>query len=231
MNPRNLQVADATICVFENSSPAPKFGSVTVLPDGPGKIQQVTYGYHQGTDASNTLDKIVEAYVADPAAQYGGVLAGYLGLLRMNTAMSIQKLAGDHSFKTYLARAGDDPVMHRAQVGVFRKHYSDPAQAILEGSGWVSALAFTTILDGLTHGSFNLIRDKVVGIDGEQEWITHYLLAREAWLKAHYPTTACRPQSLLQLAHAGNWDMLTPFTLDLRQRGKVTITEADLVTL
>lgn len=245
MDPRTLKLADLILCIFETSSKLPKYSTVATLRDGPGGVKQITWGYHQGTDASNTVDEILEEFVKivrEKSYTYGPAIdmailrdwvLDILPKFRSNNPTVMQRLANDNKVKVQLGVIGALPEGQEAQRTVFRRKYMMPAIAAVEGSGWVDPISLVTVLDGMTHGSWARLRDLTSPqLKVERNWIKAYLLRRNKWLRnAHepLPATACRSEALLKLMAEGNYNLTTPFVLDLgKVRGKFTITEADL---
>lgn len=197
---KTLRTVEAIVSVHENGRPHGKYESVAVLPDGPGGVRQVTYGAHQATDASNTLDKIIQRYCGLVQAEQGSVsghplvdgedsgvgLVDYLPKLGENTRASFQALAADDFFLDLLRRAGSDPLMIQAQIEIFRENYLQPAISICEKRGYTQPLSLAVIYDSLIHGSFKLISSRV-GEFGSNEklWITRYLVERRNWFANH----------------------------------------------
>lgn len=238
MDTRTQQLADVILCIFETSSKLPKYSTVATLNDGPGGVKQITWGYHQGTDASNTVDEILEAFV-DIASTNLDVLDAqkwvlrHLPQFRANNPTIMRRLAADNSVKVMLGIIGAMPEGQQAQRLVFRRKYMQPAIDACAGSGWVEPLSFVAVLDGMTHGSWGRIRDLVSPRLSERNWIKSYLLRRNKWLRLHkrqdLRNTACRSGALMRLVDEGNWQLATPFTINMEpRRGKFTITEQDL---
>lgn len=238
MDTRTQQLADVILCIFETSSKLPKYSTVATLNDGPGGVKQITWGYHQGTDASNTVDEILEAFVDIPSNDADVLDAQKWALrilpeFRSNTPATMRRLASDNKVKVMLGVIGAMPEGQQAQRLVFRRKYMQPAIDACVGSGWVEPLSMVAVLDGMTHGSWGRIRDLVSPKLSEKHWIESYLLKRNKWLRLH-PTqvlrnTACRSGALLRLVDEGNWGLTTPFMINMEpRRGKFTITEADL---
>jgi hypothetical protein len=145
--PRNKATARAIACTNESYPPTarPNYATWATLPDGPGGARQVTFGAHQATDRSDSLDKIVRRY-RDLAIETHGEqwddltladeLAAYLPLMAENTALSCARLAADPKAKALFLRAAADPLMQRAQEEIFERYYMRPAIEALQGSGW-----------------------------------------------------------------------------------------------
>lgn len=239
MDIRTQQLADVILCIFETSSKLPKYSTVATLKDGPGGIKQITWGYHQATDASNTVDEILEDFITIPGDHSKELKEAQLWAeqilpkFRSNNPTVMQRLANDNKVKVQLGIIGALPEGQLAQRRVFRAKYMAPAIKAVEGSGWVDPISLVAVLDGMTHGSWARLRDLTSPqLKVERNWIKAYLLRRNRWLKFAkdpLPATACRSEALLKLMAEGNYGLVTPFVLDLgRVRGKFTITEADL---
>lgn len=256
-------MAAAIVSVFETGGPVPKYDTLAILRDGPGNIPQVTFGSHQMTDASNSLDKCVRRIV-DLATEVGDnsafvkTLRAAIPILAKNTTSSIRSLASDTNFHIALKASAKTEYGKRAQREVYDELYVQPAVNACAGSGWVEPLSLAVVLDGMTHGSWRLIRDQVDPERPERYWIVSYLWRRRNFLKAHprqlLKATACRPESLLRIATGiddmkilqqmfmqgdfdalqrsfadGNPNLTTPLPIRMYgRRGVVTIQESDL---
>lgn len=258
---RDRAMAATIVHVFETSKIKPDFDEVAVFHDGPGGIRQLTFGSHQFTDASGSLDRVVEKIISLCEISYNDapwikVLKNRLPTLKKGTTSSIQAIAGDMEFRMALIESAKTPEGQQAQLQVYDELYVQPAVLACAGSGWESALSLTTVLDSMTHGGWRMIRDQIANNLTEKQWIASYLLRRSNWLTNHpkqiLKKTACRPNSLLELASGnqrlplveairearwddaeklmaqGNWDLTSPVSLDMKSRGKFTIEEKDL---
>lgn len=256
-------MAAAIVSVYETGGPIAKYDTLAILKDGPGGIPQVTFGSHQMTDASNSLDKCVRRIV-DLAAEAGDnspfvkTLKATIPILAQNTTRSIRSLAHDANFHLALKSSAKTEYGKRAQREVYDELYVQPAVNACAGSGWVEPLSLAVVLDGMTHGSWRLLRDQVDPERPERYWIVSYLWRRRNWLRSHpkqlLKATACRPESLLRIATGiddmqvlqrmftagdfealqrtfvdGNPDLTTPLPIRMYgRRGVVTIQESDL---
>lgn len=254
-------MAATIIHCFETSKIKPDFDEVAVFHDGPGGIKQLTFGSHQFTDASGSLDRVVEKIISLCEISYNDapwvkVLKNRLPTLKRGTTASIQAIADDMEFRMALIQSAKTPEGQQAQLQVYDELYVQPAVLACAGSGWESALSLTTVLDSMTHGGWRMIRDLIKVDLSEKRWIASYLIRRSNYLTNHprqiLKKTACRPNSLLELAcgnertklmaavrearwddadalmQNGNWGLVAPVHLDMKSRGSFTINEGDL---
>lgn len=252
---RDIAAATAIVSVFESSHARPKYDALAILHDGPGEISQVTHGYFQGTDASNSLDKIVREFVEAVPAMFPqddkpaltalqAKLGAYLSILAQNTTKSIVSLARDTHFHDLLKQSAGFAAGRDAQRRVFRANYVEPAIRICAGSGFVEPLSLAVILDSLNQGGFRMVRDRVPPRLKERDWIANYCRTRANWLRSNarqaVRPTFVRGAALLGLAGEsfrdpakprgeGNWPLAAPIVLVMGgARGQATITQEDL---
>lgn len=243
---RAINAARAIVSTFETYPPTarPNYAQLAVLPDGPGRVLQVTFGAHQATDRADSLDEIIKRYAALALERGEGalnpewldgaeLLTVYLPRLAKNTPQSCADLATDADFKTLLKRVSTDPLMHQAQNEVFDENYMRPAIAAVEGSGWIEPLSLAVVYDSMIHGGWRRLRNKVQPA-GEHEWISRYVAVRDANLanaggdhsifdNKLLRNTVYRTATLRNLIHANNWHLATPFVAH-----GVTVTEDDI---
>jgi hypothetical protein len=119
------RVIDSVLSIFETGRvPTPSsYSTCTILSDGAG----ISYGKHQSTDRSGSLDKIIDLYI-----QQGGKCAEELKqFLPKLAANETSKLDPKNipSWAKYLMgvlkEAGKDPVMQAAQDSIFDSCYYD----------------------------------------------------------------------------------------------------------
>lgn len=222
---RAKRAARLIIRVHEVGSKKRGYGTVTVLKDGPGHVQQVTYGDFQSTDKSDSLDAVIHSYISRGGAQ-AARFAPFLKILALNTSQSCQALAASQPFRRALVDAGNEPEMRAAQDEIFDSLYAAPALAALDGSGWSSPLAFAVILDSFIQGSWARIRNRVPGSLAERPWIARYVAERRSWKErvgGLLENSTYRERTFEALIAADNWELVAPFAVR-----NVTITEADL---
>jgi chitosanase len=70
------RICEQVINVFETGSVQGDYSTISIFPDGPGKIRQVTYGRSQTTEYGN-LDELIQMYV-DANGTHGNELRPYL---------------------------------------------------------------------------------------------------------------------------------------------------------
>lgn len=226
LTPPQRHAVDCIIAIFETGRipSASSYSTCTILRDGAG----ISYGKHQCTDRSGSLDAVVKKYI-----EFGGLHAetikAFLPYLAANKSCA-ENPAGPWSAETnslvnLLKTAGQDPTMHRAQDTVFDRDYWAPAENMCKEMGLTSALAHAVIYDTCIHsgpgGVANIRRrfpasPPVKGGD-EKQFIAQYLQAREDWLKASanelVRKTTYRMDAFQTLATNGNWDLALPLVI------------------
>lgn len=196
--------------VFETGIPEGKYGSVSVYPDGPRKVEQITYGRSQTTEYGN-LPALLENYIAS-GGQFGSAIAPYLPLLGTG------KLVNDTNFKSLLQQAGKDPVMIRVQDSFFDEKYFHPAMNWADKNGFTAALSMLVIYDSFIHSGRipDFLRARFPEVPPakggpEKSWIKAYVLTRQDWLKHHdnliLHKTVYRTGCFLDQIGKNNWDL------------------------
>jgi chitosanase len=225
-------VIDCVLSIFETGRvpTAASYSTCSILADGAG----ISYGKHQCTDRSGSLDLVVKKYI-ELGGQHAAALQAYLPYLAANTS-STEPPKGPYKAETtnlinLLKTAGADPKMQEAQDIVFDANYFAPAVNHANQIGLTKSLSLLVVYDTCIHsgpGGVTMIRNKFAAkspANGgtEEEWIKSYLNARRAWLAANSNSlvqkTVYRMDALTEIVNAGNWDLNTP----LKVRG-VSIT-------
>lgn len=210
------QVAQAIVNVFETSKLVGDYDRVTLLAGDSGHL---TYGRSQTTLASGNLFLLIKDYIDADNALFAPELSVYLDRLR-ETDFTLDT---DHSFRFWLAQAGQDPVMEAVQDKFFDRIYWDPACQSAQALGLETALAFAVVYDSRIHGSWHFIRDQVLERHGtpqeigEEGWITRYVVSRRDWLAGHDNSllhrTIYRMEAFLTLIEDRRWSLKLPFTV------------------
>jgi chitosanase len=212
------RTAEAIVNIFETGSATGDYGNVTVVPGDPGHL---TYGKAQTTLPTGNLYLLIKAYVEAPGNGLGAALAPYLPRLQARDL----SLDNDMALRQLLHRAGSDPVMHDVQDQFFDHVYWAPAQAAAAALNVQTALGCAVIYDSTVHGSFKLIRDRVLGALGpisdtvsEKDWISRYVATRHEWLATNTAVpllqkTTYRMDEFRKLIDAGNWDLQLPIVV------------------
>ena len=211
LSQQQRRLIERIINVFETSRADGDYGMISIYADGPHDIQQITYGRSQTTEYGN-LRQLVADYVAS-SGTFSAALAPYADLVGSSP------LTNDNEFKRLLRDAGrQDTVMQKTQDKFFERVYFAPAKRWCETEGFVSALAMLVTYDSFIHSGSMLwsIRSKFAertpqhGGD-ERAWIKAYVIARNAWLKAHrrdaVRLSAYRTRDLLREINRANWDL------------------------
>lgn len=224
--PAQRAVIDAMLAVIETGHlpSAASYGTATVLRDGAG----ISYGKHQSTDGSDTLDAVVLRYI-DQGGALAGELRPYLPQLRANATTRIDPgTPWVRELLAILGRAGADPVMQRAQDQVFDELYWHPMARQAEAMGLQHALSWAVLYDTAVQsgpagiGRMRRLFDEVPPVRGgdERAWTTAYARARRGWLAgfvgrddghtAAVRRSVYRVDALLEMVRAGNWELRTP---------------------
>ncbi|MBX9782113.1 MAG: chitosanase [Chitinophagaceae bacterium] len=206
--------------VFETGSTAGKYGSVTLLADGPkgsdGKpIRQITYGRSQTTEFGN-LKALLQQYVNNNGL-FAAQLTPYLSKIGKRPS-----LFTDTVLLKLLKDAGNtDPVMQKTQDVFFDQLYYQPAFGWFTTMKFTEALSLLVIYDSYIHsGSVPpWLREKFtepVPKNGGDEkiWIQQYVTARHNWLannsRANLRATVYRTQCFKNCISKSNWDLSQP---------------------
>ncbi|WP_242509097.1 chitosanase [Rhodothalassium salexigens] len=219
-------VARALVHLFETGRLVGDPGRIAVIPGDRGGL---SYGRAQATRASGALYRVVERYLADPAAREAGLLRPFLDRL----ATRDPALDYDAGFHQALRRAGTDPAMTRAQDRVVDALYWAPACAEAAAMGLDEPLSRAVVYDSHIHGSWALCRDRTVDAYGPPDrlgpraWTRVYVQMRRTWLAEHpnpvLHATARRMDAFADLIDQAHWDLTPPLTVD-----GVIITEAGM---
>ena len=212
----NLTEKQKRICiqvvnVFETSSIQGDYGNITVYPDGPNKMRQVTYGRSQTTEYGN-LEELVEMYV-NSGGIYSAQLKPYL------PRIGVTPLADDKIFQQYLKDAGkNDPLMKQVQDEFFDKRYFKPAMAFMDQNGFTLPLSALVIYDSQVHsgGILSFLRKRFpaktpVNGGDEKTWIIQYVDTRRDWMANHSDAllrkTVYRMDCFKREIARNNWDL------------------------
>lgn len=198
------------------------YSTATVLKDGAG----ISYGKHQSTDKSDSLDAIVFRYI-DKGGALSSKLKPYLDELGRDDTTKVSPSAPPQWVKdllVLLAEAGKDPVMQAAQDEIFDENYWTPAVNKCKGIGLTLGLSYLVIYDTCIHsgsGRVDSLRklfpeSSPANGGDEKAWVLAFLKARKNWLLSNsnplVQKSSYRVDAMLGLASAGNWDLTTPFT-------------------
>jgi chitosanase len=217
---------DACLCIFETGQlPLPSaYATCVILNDGAG----ISYGKHQATDRSSSLDLIVQRYIVNKGTR-ADELSEYVKYLTGNqTAEYVPGMPYPPwlvALTGLLRAAGADPIMQRAQDEIFDELYFRPALGHANAAGVQHALSLLAIYDTCIQsgpGAVSAMRNRFAeacpanGGD-EKAWTTAYVQARKAWLLAAknplVQRSVYRPEALLRLIGDGNWDLNLPLTV------------------
>jgi chitosanase len=212
LNTNQRRRCEQIINVFETGSAEGDYSNISIYPDGPHGIRQITYGRAQTTEYGN-LRELVSLYVAANGT-YSSQLAPYL-----NKIGSDPNLVNNSAFKKLLKDAGrNDPKMRSTQDKFFDKRYFKPAMKWADDNGFTEALSALVIYDSFIHSGSILwaIRNKFqesppAAGGNERAWITAYVNARHNWLANHpraiLHATVYRTKCFKREIARNNWDL------------------------
>jgi chitosanase len=204
-------ICERVINAFETGSMQGDYSNITIFPDGPNGIRQVTYGRAQTTEYGN-LRELVQMYV-NAGGEFSNDLRPFVDRIgRM-------ALVDDSHFKDLLHRAGaQDQVMRNTQDVFFDRRYFQPALNWAQTNGFSRALSALVIYDSFIHSGkiLDLLRSRfpeAVPARGgnEQNWISQYVGVRNDWLQNNprqvVRASAYRTRDLLREIGRNNWDL------------------------
>lgn len=228
----------AITSIFETGCPAGDYSSCGDRGDGAG----LTYGAHQGTDRSGTLDEIVWRYIRE-RGDWAASLTSFMDELKRDETERYKDAPWVRQLRELLVKAGADPTMRDVQDQVFADRYWVPAMRYGQGLGLELPLSYAALYDLAIHSrdpdepmtEFRRADQLRQTFDGlppsrggdERSWTMQLTAARDRWLRtsATKPVraSAYRTIALMALMDAGAWDLRLPLTV----RG-TTITKEDL---
>lgn len=210
------------LSAVETGNPNGDYGRVSILKDNPHGGPQVTYGFHQTTEAGGNLKKLLRNYLAreDKAITSKGI-----EVLRDFISSPQYRHTSNMTFRNLLKGLGQDPAMQDVQEKFFLEHYMEPAVAWAEKNGFTKALSLLVIYDSFIQSGgilwflrrrFSAYPPSAEG-GNEVDWIKSYTDVRHQWLK-HWGdgrssksrllrNSAYRTKALLYEINRGNWDL------------------------
>lgn len=225
VNENQKKVIDSVLSIFETGRvPSPQsYQTCAILTDGAG----ISYGKHQSTDRSGSLDKIVDLYI-QKGGKHAADLTQFTQKLALNETAKVDPKSPPPWVKHLvgiLKEAGKDPVMQEAQDEVFDANYWVPAVGHAQALGLQTAMGQLVIYDTCIHsgaGGIAIIRARFAEIPpvkggDEKAWVQAYVNARRGWLAANknplVQKTVYRMDAFNELIKVGNWDLNTPMTV------------------
>lgn len=211
LTPGQRRICERVINVFETGTIGGRYGAISIFPDGPHQIRQITYGRAQTTEYGN-LRELVEMY-ANAGGTFSAALAPYVAKIKN------EPLVDNNTFKSLLRRAGnEDPVMAQTQDVFFDRRYFQPAMKWATEHGFTKPLSMLVIYDSFVHsgGILGFLRarfaERVPSEGGnEKKWIHDYVEVRHNWLRTHsnpvLRPTIYRTRDLMREIQRNNWDL------------------------
>lgn len=229
LTPTQASTVKAITSVFETGKPEGDYSAVAILDDGAG----ISYGRHQATDRSGTLDLIVEAYVRSEG-HYAKEIAQYVARLRADesVAAATPPPLWLKQLMWLLYQAGNDPAMREAQDSVFDSQYFVPATELCDSLKLKLPLSAACVYDCCIQSGFggvSRIRKRFAELPpskggDEREWVKAFTYSRHVWLSWHRSkavrTSAYRTDALLFLIKNSNWELDLPIIVLGRQIGQ-----------
>lgn len=203
------RLIERVVNVFETGSVSGNYAAIAIFNDGPGNIEQITYGRSQTTEYGN-LRELVRKYAAA-----GGIFSKKLKPFVEKIGKSA--LTDNEDFKELLKKAGnEDPLMKKVQDAFFEERYYKPAIKWAKDNGFILPLSALVIYDSFIHsgGILGVIRQmfpETTAKNGgnEIDWTTAYVNARHKWLREHprdaVRKTTYRTQCFKNEIARGNW--------------------------
>lgn len=221
------RVINNVLCIFETGRLPSKesYSTCSILNDGAG----ISYGKHQCTDKSGTLDLVCKKYI-ELNGHHAQELSMYMVHLMSNESAKYNSDRSKYpswlvSLINLLKVAGADPIMQKAQDEIFDLHYWATAVKHAENIGLQTALGYLICYDSTIHSGpagvkiiRNLFPQKSPANGGnEKEWCLAYINARRNWLLSSknelVRRTVYRMDAFKTIADSGNWELNTPMTV------------------
>lgn len=219
-------VIDCVLAIFETGKipTAASYSTCAILADNAG----ISFGKHQCTDHSGSLDKVVRRYI-DLGGKHAAELEKYETYLAQNASTKVPPKGPWPQWCTDLVSllklAGQDPIMQAAQDQVFDEVYWVPSVNIAKGAGVVTALGHLVIYDTCIHSGPGMVgkmraafaaKSPANGGD-EKEWVKAYIAARRNWLATFsnplVQKCVYRPDAFKVIVDADNWELRMPLVV------------------
>ncbi len=200
---------------IETATPYKDYSKITILPDGPNNIKQITLSAG-ATEFGGNLKKVVQRYI-DKKGKFANRFTPYI-----NRIGKMPSLVSDKNFINNLVHASvNDQLMKDAQDEVFDEVYFQPAVRWAANEGIKTPLGILVIFDSFLQSGaiFTFLRNRFSAKTPrnggtEEQWITQYVNARNSWLSGHsnkpVRNSAYRTRTYQRLIKSGNWDLKGP---------------------
>lgn len=185
LNKENIEIINKIMSVIETGKlpSVESYSSCQILNDNAG----ISYGKHQATDASGSLDKIVFKYI-DLNGLWAGDISPYVHLLEDN--LTRKPTEEVNALIKALKNAGTDKVMQDIQDEVFYNDYFKPAEEHCLFMDLKTPLAHLIIYDTCIQSgpaAVNKMRKLFPEVPpikhgNEKVYLNAYLKARYNWL-------------------------------------------------
>ncbi|MBP9838397.1 MAG: chitosanase [Proteobacteria bacterium] len=148
----------------------------------------VSYGLHQATLASGSLEKIIKRYLKTSKTQTAIELEKYLPQIENKSSI----LRKDKNFKTLLQKAAKESSMKMAQISEFTESYWKPVERKLQELNFHSRQAAAVFYDTKIQGGFNKILDTTLTKFKGKKLSEHLFLKEFLKSRADYLNTIAK---------------------------------------
>ena len=230
---KHIRTIFAMTSIFESGAIG-NYSAVGILPDDAG----ISYGRHQATDRSNSLDEIIWKYI-DLKGTHAFSLKPFLKHLKDDESAINPDAPWVKQLMDLLKDAASDPLMQKAQDEVFSDKYWTPAYDLGEHLGLIYPLSYAILYDISIQSGIGRIAklrstfEESPPLKGgdEQEWSFALSEARYDWLRNYASSdpkkqrivrsTADRAFVYMGLCTGNQWNL--PLPMEIK---KVIITES-----
>ena len=118
----------------------------------------VSYGKHQATLASGTLESVINSYIAESDSDTSVAIEKFLPRIQLRE----ESLRTDETFLSLLTTAAQEEAMSNAQEGVFSENFWEPAKKLAEKIGICSPLGKAIFYDTKIQGGLNTVLSRTI---------------------------------------------------------------------
>jgi chitosanase len=188
ITPEQYRIIDRWISAVETGKPDGDYGKVTVLPDGPRGVRQITFGVHQTTEAGGNLKELVGLIMQNRINVWGHITRSQAGAITKFLTSEPYEMAESELLISALKIVG--LISKEIQDEFFNRKYWFPACRWAEKNGFKSPLAYLVIYDSFIQsgGILMFLRKRfpeTAPANGgdEHRWLYQYVQTRHQWLK------------------------------------------------
>lgn len=197
---------------METGTPYLKYDDITILPDGPNGVREITLSFGL-IQKSGDLEKCIRKYIAKKG-EYSTSFIPYI-----NGISTDFSLVNDAKFISLLKNSAKyDKKMQDSIDEMFEEDNFNPALKWATTEGFTLPLSILCIFDSFVQsGSImtflrNKFSERTPAHGGdEKKWITQYINARHNWMANHSNSairaSTYRTKTYLKLIEADNWQL------------------------